>query len=330
MTATPQLVATILSAPGRLFMPIITFPGARLAHTTVREMVTDPVKQCAASEALQAQFQTPFVLSAMDLSVEAEAFGATIRMDDWEVPSVVGRFLTDGGGIGALPIPRIGTKRTGVYLSTVRRLRARVGGALVLGGMIGPFSLAGRLFGVSEALAETMGEPELMHTLLEKTTDFLVSYARAFKEAGAHGVIIAEPTAGLMSPASFRQFCTPYVRQIVTAVNDNDFQVILHNCGARIVHLAPSLETGARIFHFGKPMDIVAALGQVPDDVVLCGNLDPSEVFVNGTVAEVRMKTEKLLAATAQHTNFVISSGCDVPAQVPMQNLWTFFAAEAG
>jgi uroporphyrinogen decarboxylase len=76
----------------------------------------------------------------------------------------------------------------------------------------------------------------------------------------------------------------------------------------------------------GTPhLDIVAALGQAPEDVVLCGNLDPSEVFVNGTVAEVRLKTRTLLEATAQYKNFVISSGCDVPAQAPMQNLWTFF-----
>ena len=45
MADTPLLVHTILSSPHRLAMPIITFPGARLAHTTVRAMVTDPLKQ---------------------------------------------------------------------------------------------------------------------------------------------------------------------------------------------------------------------------------------------------------------------------------------------
>jgi uroporphyrinogen decarboxylase len=290
-------------------------------------MVTDPAKQCAAVEVLHAQFQTPFVMSSMDLSVEAEAFGAAIQMADWEVPTVIGRHVTDVNGIGSLTVPHVGAKRTHVYLETVRRLRSTISDAFVLGGMIGPFSLAGRLYGVSEALAETMGEPAIMHAILEKTTTFLTAYARAFKESGAHGVIIAEPTAGLMSPGSVEQFCTPYIRQIASAVNDQNFQVILHNCGAKLAHLKAKLDTGVRILHFGKPMDIVAALGQVPEDVVLCGNLDPAEVFVNGTVAEVRLKTRTLLEATAQYKNFVISSGCDVPAQAPMQNLWTFFTA---
>jgi uroporphyrinogen decarboxylase len=327
MAGTPHLVETVLSSPIRLAMPIVTFPGARLAHTTVREMVTDPAKQFAAEEALHAQFQTPFVMSAMDLSVEAEAFGATIQMADWEVPTVIGRHVMDLDSIGSLTVPQVGAMRTRVYLETVRRLRSSITDAHVLGGMIGPFSLAGRLYGVSEALAETIGEPAMMHTLLEKTTTFLTAYACAFKDAGAHGVIIAEPTAGLLSPGSMQQFCTPYIRQIASAVNDQNFQVILHNCAAKLAHLKAKLDTGVQIFHFGQPMDIVAALGQVPEDVVLCGNLDPSAVFVNGTVAEVRLKTRKLLEATAQYKNFVISSGCDVPAQAPMQNIWTFLTA---
>ncbi len=40
----------------------------------------------------------------------------------------------------------------------------------MLGGLIGPFSLAGRLFGVSESLELTLTEPETTKALLEKTT----------------------------------------------------------------------------------------------------------------------------------------------------------------
>jgi uroporphyrinogen decarboxylase len=324
---TPLLIDTILNSPARLFMPILTFPGAHLAGTTVREMATNPAKQCAAVEKLHDQFQTPFVMSAMDLSVEAEAFGATIQMEDWEVPTVLGRLVTDIDGIHALSVPQVGSGRTGVYLNAVRRLRATITDAVALGGLIGPFSLAGRLFGVGEALTETAGEPEMIHALLAKTTAFLTGYARAFKDAGARGLIIAEPTAGLMSPSAVKQFSSPYIRTILEAVNDRDFQVILHNCGAKIGHLQATLESGARIFHFGKPMDIVAALEQVPEEIVLCGNLDPAEVFVNGTVGEVRLITQNLLQATAQHKNFVISSGCDIPAHASLQNLWAFFTA---
>jgi len=318
---------TILSSPRRLAMPVLTFPGAGLTGTTVARMVSDTALQVEAQLAIHKKFKTPFVMSAMDLSVEAEEFGATILVADWEVPTVTGRLVTDAHSVNALRIPHVGKKRSTVYLHTIRALREQVHESLVLGGMIGPFSLAGRLFGVSEALAETAGEPETMHALLRKVTDYLREYALAFKTAGAHGVVMAEPTAGLMSPASVMQFSTPYIREIVEAVDDEQFQIVLHNCAARLGHLQAKLATGARILHFGKPMDIAAALEKVPDDVILCGNLDPSEVFVNSSPVEVDGRTRGLLAATADHKNFVISSGCDIPAAAPIDNLAAFFAA---
>jgi uroporphyrinogen decarboxylase len=317
----------ILTSSHRLAMPVLSFPGAALAGTTVRGMVTDPDKQAAAELALHKKYSTPFMMSAMDLSVEADEFGALIQMDDWEVPTVTARFVTDLPAIGKMRIPAIGTKRTTVYLKTIEKLRAAGTDAVVLGGMIGPFSLAGRLFGVSEALAETAGEPEMMHALVRKTTTYLTAYARAFKGAGAQGLIIAEPTAGLMSPASTAEFSSPYVKQIREAVEDETFTIILHNCGARISHLNASLASGAKILHFGKPMDLPAALAQVPSDTILCGNLDPSEVFVGLTAGDVAARTSALLAATASHKNFVISSGCDVPAGAPVANLEAFFSA---
>jgi uroporphyrinogen decarboxylase len=290
-------------------------------------MVSDTACQVGAQLAIHEKFKTPFVLSAMDLSVEAEEFGATILVSDREVPTVTGRLVTDPESVNALRVPQVGRKRSTVYLNTIRALRRQIPGSLVLGGMIGPFSLAGRLFGVSEALAETAGEPDMMHALLRKVTDYLREYALAFKAAGAHGVVMAEPTAGLISPASVMQFSTPYIREIVEAVDDAQFQVILHNCAARLGHLQAKLATGARILHFGKPMDIVAALERVPEDVILCGNLDPSEVFVNSSPEEVDGRTRELLAATAGHKNFVISSGCDIPAAAPIDNLEAFFGA---
>jgi uroporphyrinogen decarboxylase len=76
-------------------------------------------------------------------------------------------------------------------------------------------------------------------------------------------------------------------------------------------------------------MDLPAALAQVPSDTILCGNLDPSEIFVGSTAGDIAARTSALLAATASYKNFVISSGCDVPAAVPPANLEAFFATVA-
>ena len=70
----------------------------------------------------------------------------------------------------------------------------------VLAGIIGPYSLAGRLLDMTEIMILCYEEPEMVESVLEKATEFLIEYAKAFKEAGANGVCMAEPAAGLLSP----------------------------------------------------------------------------------------------------------------------------------
>jgi uroporphyrinogen decarboxylase len=317
----------VLGSSQRLAMPIAVYPGLALTGAKVCDVVTNPPAQFAAQIALHERYRTPFVLSAMDLSVEAEAFGCAIHSSETEIPSVTGRLVTGLEQAQKLSVPQPGDKRTAVYLETVRRLRRLADQPLVFGGCIGPFSLAARLVGVSEAMEMTVTEPDLMCVLLEKCTAFLTAYVRAFRQAGADGIIMAEPAAGLLSPASMSHFSSAYIKKIGAAVADGHCSLILHNCAARLLHLPAVLETGLKSFHFGAPMDIVAALGKVPADVVLCGNLDPTGVFVQLPPAEITARVTRLLSATAAHRNYVLSSGCDVPSNTPLASLDAFFAA---
>lgn len=308
-------------------MPIAVYPGLALTGARVLDVVNNPRAQVETQIALRERYQTPFALSAMDLSAEAEAFGCTIHFSETEVPAVTGRLVTNREQARQLAIPQAGDKRTAVHLEAVRRLRGLSDRPLVFGGCIGPFSLAARLVGVSEALELTLADPDLMHIVLEKSAAFLADYLRAFRSVGADGVIIAEPAAGLLSPRGLATFSSAYLKPMATAVADDRFALVLHNCGAKLVHLPAILETGLKSFHFGKPMDMVAALGKVSSDVILCGNLDPAGVFCQLSADEAKKRAANLLAATAGHRNFVLSSGCDLPPNTPLANLDAFFAA---
>ena len=308
-------------------MPIAVYPGLALTGAQVIDVVSNPQTQVETQIALRGRYQTPFVLSAMDLSAEAEAFGCAIHFSDTEVPSVTGRLVTDLEQARRLAIPKPGDKRTAVHLEAVRALHALPDHPLVFGGCIGPFSLAARLVGVSEALEMTLADPDLMHVVLEKSALFLTEYLRAFSAAGADGVIIAEPAAGLLSPIGLAAFSSAYLKPMAAALADGQFAMVLHNCGAKLLHLPAILDSGLESFHFGAPMDIAAGLAKVPSDVVLCGNLDPAGVFCQLPADEVRQRAADLLAATAGHRNFVLSSGCDLPHDTPLHTLDAFFAA---
>ena len=57
------------------------------------------------------------------------------------------------------------------------------------------------------------------------------------------------------------------------------------------------------------------------------GNLDPVTLFQAGTAEDVNQATLLLLQKTAAYSNFVISTGCDVPPHVPHCNIEAFYRA---
>jgi uroporphyrinogen decarboxylase len=311
-----------------LALPVAVYPGAALVRATVQDIVRDPSVQAAAAEAVRARYHTAVAFTAMDLSVEAEAFGCQVSLSATEVPTVIGRLVTNADEARALRVPQPGAGRTAVPVEAVRLLAGAAERPLVLGSCIGPFSLASRLLGVSEALELTITDPALVHALVEKTAAFLASHIQAMQAAGADGVLMAEPSAGLLSPRGLAAYSSAYVRGIAAAVEDGHFALVLHNCAARAVHLPAVLEAGPSVFHFGAPMDMAAALDRAGDAVV-CGNIDPASVLVQGTPGQVRAAVRKVLAAGAGRHNLVVSSGCDVPPDAPLENLDALFDAVA-
>jgi uroporphyrinogen decarboxylase len=320
----------ILDSPRRMAMPIGTYAGLGIVGGRVRDVVTDADAQIDAVSAFHERFDSPVILTAMDLSVEAEAFGCEIHASDDEIPAVIGRRMTCLADAKALPLPEPGEGRTRVGLETVRRLVLSTEHAPVLGNLIGPFSLAARIFGVSEALEATISEPEALLELIEKAARFLTEYARAFRTAGASGVLMAEPAAGLLSPQGLTRFSARFVKRIVDSVQRHDFSVVLHNCGARIVHLAPTLESGAAIYHFGAPMDLPEALLRTNREAILCGNLDPTSMMHDGTPDTIHVAAKRLLQAAKGNPAFVLSSGCDLPPRTPLKNIEALYRAVRG
>ena len=306
-------------------MPIGVYAGLEITGASVKDAVTSAQHQTEAVLALHERFHTPVMLTAMDLSAEAETFGSEIRMSDDDIPTVIGRLVTTGEEIDRLTIPSAGDMRTSVHLQTAQELVAQANGLPVMGGLIGPFSLAGRLFGVSEILELSLTDPDQTERLLQKVTRFLIDYVLAFRGQGVDGVIMAEPAAGLLSPRGLAKYSSAFVKEIVDKTQTDSFTILLHNCGAKIAHLPKILEAGAEVFHFGAPMDMSQVITQVGSEVIIAGNLDPTAVFHSGTIAEVEAQTSDLMGLSSPHKNFIISSGCDIPPHTPVENLDAFY-----
>ena len=318
---------SILESKRRIAVPVMTHPGIVLKGNTVLATVTNPRLHFEAVQAVAQQYPTGASTMIMDLSVEAEAFGAFVRFADDEVPSVTGRRVEDAESIENLAVPDLHQARINQWIEASRMAAAAIKDRPVFAGCIGPFSLAGRLYDVTEIMTAILIEPESILALLDKCTRFLISYVQEFKAAGANGVLVAEPVAGMLAADHCTEFSSTFVKRLVSAVQDEHFAVILHNCGDTDTLVESMLSTGAAGLHFGNRCHIVQAIAQIPTTTLVLGNIDPVGVFKSGTPAMMHTRVSELLEATKAFPNFILSSGCDVPSNVPLENIDAFFKA---
>lgn len=311
----------------RRAVPIMTHPGIELCGKTVKDAVTNGEVHAQAICRLNERYPSAAATVIMDLTVEAEAFGAKVVFPEDEVPSVTEPLLFDRTSIDNLQIPLLDSGRLPEYLKANRLTAKQVKDKPVFAGCIGPFSLAGRLFGLSELMIALCVEPENITALLDKCTRFLIDYCRAIKQTGVHGVIVAEPAAGLVSNDDSALYSSAYVRRVVEAVQDENFLVILHNCGNAGHCTEAMIQSGAAGLHFGNKIDMAEALANCPADRLVMGNLDPVALFKQSSPAEVYAATVHLLQQTNPWKNFVLSTGCDVPPRVPAENIEAFYRA---
>jgi uroporphyrinogen decarboxylase len=305
----------------------MTHPGIEQNGNTVREAVSNGKVHAEAVFKLAEAYRSTAACTIMDLTTEAEAFGAEIAFSDEAVPAVVGHMLTDAKSINDLQVPSLSAGRIPQYLKANLLAARAIKDRPVFAGCIGPFSLAGRLYDMSGIMMLIYENPDAAHTLLAKCTQFIEKYCEALKLTGANGVLMAEPAAGLLSNEDCKTFSSAYVKYIVNKVQDEHFIVILHNCGNTGHCTEAMVETGAAAYHFGNKCRMEEVIKEVPPTALAMGNLDPVSLFKDGTPAQMREATLDLLEKMREHPNFVLSSGCDTPPHTPIENINAFFEA---
>jgi len=322
-----QWVADIIRQKEVSAIPVMTHPGIEYNGHNVREAVSNGRIHAEAVIKLAQSYPSAAACTIMDLTTEAEAFGADITFSDEAVPAVNGHLLSDAESIRQLQVPSLKAGRIPQYLKANLLVSEAIHDRPVFAGCIGPFSLAGRLYDMSEIMVLIYENPDAAHELLQKCTSFIEKYCLALKETGANGVLMAEPAAGLMSDDDCLTFSSQYVRRIVEHVQDDHFILILHNCGNTGHCTKAMVATGAAAYHFGNKCQMEEVIKDVPPTALAMGNLDPVSRFKDGTPQEMRLATLHLLDKMKPYPNFVLSSGCDTPPHTPIDNVNAFFEA---
>lgn len=299
-------------------MPLMGYPGTQLTNTTLKQNEFNWGIQFWSLSELADLLQPDAIFFMMDLSVEAGALGFPIRYPLEESPSVEQHLVKEVADLDQfMSTDILKDGRATVFLKTMELMAENLD---ILKGAycIGPFTLAGLLTGASEIALATIDRPEFLHEVLNFCTQVITKYVVALVDSGADIIAILEPTAVFLSPQQFEEFSGNYIKKINRAIHAIP---VLHICGDTSHLIEKMCETGAEALSLDSMVDFNKIVPQIKNDVVLIGNLDPVRILRNLSRDEVGFATEKFLEETKGIKDLILSSGCDLPQDTPIENI---------
>ncbi|MGC9467949.1 MAG: uroporphyrinogen decarboxylase family protein [Anaerolineae bacterium] len=324
-----RLLTKVRTSPSPLVMPLVGQPAVKLTGSSLWQNESNAELQYRTIKALYEYSQPDSVFTMMDLAVEAGALGLPLRFPLNEPPTVEAVLVKRREDIERLHVVDVRFDgRVHTYVQTMHRLAADADIPVPKGAYVaGPFSLAGLMMGATEIAMATLTDPDLVHEAVAFATSVVASYAQMLHAAGADMIVILEPSAVFLSPKAFATFSGAYVRRLVASL-ETDW--LLHVCGDSTHLIRGMCETGVRGLSLDADVDLPSIAQEVPEDVLLVGNLHPVHVVAHGTPETVRAATTTLLDEMREVPNFVLSTGCDVPYEAPLENVKALVDAGKG
>jgi uroporphyrinogen decarboxylase len=264
------------------------------------------------------------VFSVMDVNVETEAAGSVLRYARDQYPVIERHALSLESDWDDLAVPDpTQAGRMPEMLKTLSILRHELGDEVVVAGCIlGPFTLATQLLGLERTLYLALDDAPRFERLIDFATDFVIRFGQAQLRAGAHLLLVFNPSASpaVVPPSFFREFELPRLQRLFLALTESGAAANwLHVAGPAAPILPYYVQAGVHIANFDYPVSAAEASIRLPA-TCLNGNIKPL-LFVEGSPAEIETEAANLLRAFSGRRGFILSSGCEIPPEAKPENV---------
>jgi uroporphyrinogen decarboxylase len=194
----------------------------------------------------------------------------------------------------------------------------------------GPMCTAGFARGTTELMIDLVEKPEWVHKLLDLSTRMIIDWLKAQEKAigrDVGGIFLLDDIVGFVNEEHYLEFCHPYLKRICDAF-PADWVKIYHNDADVEACLDHLPDVGFNVLNWGKQTDIADVKARVGDRMCLMGNVNPLEVGVRGTPAEVRAATLDVLEKS-RGEGIILSVGGGTSPGMPKANILAMQAALA-
>ena len=256
-----------------------------------------------------------------DILVIVEALGLGLEFQE-KIGPVIHRPLRSSSAIVSLSKDSLEDSLSFVY-KTIELLRPQLDVPL-LGFTGAPFTLASYMIEGkgSKDLKHTRQlaykEPEAFHRLLDNLTDHIINHLKRQITAGVEAVQVFDSWANHLSPELFREFVSPYLARIVSAIKETGTPIILF-CRGTAIFMEELIALEPSAISVDWSCDLKKLREICPPHIAIQGNMDPYILYAS----QERIETEitRILRIMEGHPGFVFNLGHGVTPDIPYENV---------
>ena len=183
--------------------------------------------------------------------------------------------------------------------------------------------------------------PEWVHALSRKFTDFYKEdYTRAAAATGGWIDIyllisdLGSQAGPLISPAMFRQFVAPYIREMADCIHGLGGKVLYHSCGCIRRFIPDLIELGVDILDPIQPVGPEMAPDRLKADFGdrLCfhGGLDMQRLLPHGSPDEVSAEARRYCETLGSDGGYILGPAHLFQPDVPPENILAVYEGAGG
>ena len=207
-----------------------------------------------------------------------------------------------------------------MILDVMRKLKAEIGDQTALYGLIcGPFTLASHLRG-SDIFMDMVTNAAYVRDLIAYCAEVCNAVTDMYVDAGMDVIAVVDPLVSQISPKHFTKMLHEGFKNVFDHIREKGAFSSFFVCGNATRQIDVMCKTGPDSVSVDENVDLAAAK-QVTDtyNIAIGGNIPLTTTMLFGTQQD-NMKCVLDILDSVSHKNLIISPGCDMPYDVPVEN----------
>ena len=257
-----------------------------------------------------------------DLQVEAEILGCDLFWSASTPPTVSSHPLKDRKEVPCLcKVPSKDSGRLPLILEVMEEMKKRVGEETALYGLIcGPFTLASHLRGTT-IFMDMFDDPDFVKELIHFAGEVGKAMAKMYIEAGMDIIAVVDPLVSQISPTHFNEFMRDTFTDLFEDIRKQKAYSSFFVCGDATKNIEVMCQTKPDSISVDENIDILKAK-EITDqyNLTIGGNIPLTTVMLHGSQMDNIKYAVDLLDQLDKFQHFILSPGCDMPYDTPVEN----------